>query len=141
MVSFRARMEILSRNAVIMLDGAHTPDGTAALGAALRQYFSGCRLVGVIGMLADKDVEGALAPLMPLFDEVITVAPDNPRKMSAEDLEKLLSPYCQNVRHNDSISDAIREALADTGMNDAMIVCGSLYLVSEVREKLLTILR
>ncbi len=132
-VSFPARMEIVQRQPLIMLDGAHNPDGTAALGAALRKYFSGKRLVGLVGMLADKDVEGALAPVIPLFDEIITTAPDNPRKMSAAELKCLLTPFCNNIRYNDNIALAVKDAVSSTGNNDALIVFGSLYLVSAVR--------
>ncbi|MBR2176011.1 MAG: bifunctional folylpolyglutamate synthase/dihydrofolate synthase [Clostridia bacterium] len=132
-VRFPARLELLNEKPIIFLDGAHNPDGAAALAGALKKYLGGKRLIGIVGMLADKDVSSALSVLLPLFDEVVTTAPDNPRKMSPEDLAELVKSYCTKVHPENDHEKAYRKALSLTGESDALIIFGSLYLASDMR--------
>ena len=92
------------------------------------------RKVGIVGMLADKDVGGALSSLLPLFDEIITTEPPNPRKMSAAELAGIVGKYCADVTAADSRESAFSLALSKMGEDDALIIFGSLYLASEMRK-------
>lgn len=132
-VSFPARMELLSEDPTVLLDGAHNPGGAQALADALEKYIPHRRKVGIVGMLADKDIDTALGMLLPLFDEVITVAPDNPRKMPAAELAAKVSAYCGKVSSFESHEKAYAYALSRTGKDDALIIFGSLYLASSMR--------
>ncbi len=133
-VSFPARLEILNKEPLVLLDGAHNPGGAKALSDALKKYLGDIRKVGIVGMLADKDVETALSVLLPLFDEIITVAPNNARKMSPEKLAEIVKPYCRNVTPLHDLEEAYRTALSKTGENDALVIFGSLYLASDMRK-------
>ena len=113
---------------------AHNPGGAKALSDALKKYLGDIRKVGIVGMLADKDVETALSVLLPLFDEIITVAPNNARKMSPEKLAEIVKPYCRNVTPLHDLEEAYRTALSKTGENDALVIFGSLYLASDMRK-------
>ena len=53
-VTFPARMEVMSEHPVVILDGAHNPEGTGALAKAIKKYVSKKRMIGVCGMMADK---------------------------------------------------------------------------------------
>ena len=132
-VSFPARLEVLQKQPLVLLDGAHNPGGTAALAKALKKYLDGTRKVGIVGMLADKDVETALSVLLPLFDEIIAVAPDNDRKMPPETLAKIVKPYCAKVTPIHDLEEAYHTALTKTGENDALVIFGSLYLAADMR--------
>ena len=132
-VSFPARLEVLQKQPLVLLDGAHNPGGTAALAKALKKYLDGTRKVGIVGMLADKDVETALSVLLPLFDEIIAVAPDNDRKMPPETLAKIVKPYCAKVTPIHDPEEAYHTALTKTGENDALVIFGSLYLAADMR--------
>ena len=136
-VSFPARLELLGKKPLILLDGAHNPGGTASLAAAIRAYLPDVRKVGIVGMLADKDVSGALSGLLPLFDAVVTTEPDNPRKMSSGELAEIARSYCPDVIEASSHKDALEKAISLTGGNDALIVFGSLYLASDMRKLIL----
>lgn len=138
-----ARLEVFSTSPVVLLDGAHNPGGTAALAAALKKYLNGKRVVAVMGMLADKDVDSALRNLSGLFSHVFTLAPNNPRAMSATQLAQLWNSIALNSRkaHSEDFSaqpcayveDAVERALALAGKDGAVVICGSLYLAGEVR--------
>lgn len=131
--SFPARMEVLSRKPLIILDGAHNPGGTQALADSICRYLGGKRKIGIAGMLADKDTETAMSFPAPLFDEMVTVSPDNPRKMEPEALAAIAGRYCPNVTPCHDLEKAFQLALSRTGEDDALVVFGSLYLASDMR--------
>ncbi len=133
-VTFPARMEVLSRSPLIILDGAHNPDGAKALSDAIGQYLAGKRKIGIVGMLADKDVDTALSCLIPQFDKIITVAPDNPRKMTAEALAQRIHPYCPDVTSYEDLRQAFNDAAEGLDQNSALVIFGSLYLASDMRK-------
>lgn len=136
-VRFPARLELLHEHPVVLLDGAHNPDGTDALAAAIHRYFNGRRLVGLIGMLADKDVHTAADSLDGLFSQVVTVAPDSPRAMPAEELADIWRMHGIEAFAAHHISEALERAFSLLEEEDALIICGSLFLAGEVRPLLL----
>ena len=135
--SFPARMEVISRSPVVLLDGAHNPNGAHALASTLDVLFGGEKAVAVMGMLADKDVKKALCELSPRFSDIITLTVPNPRTLSAAALKNAVQSCCDvPVRAARSYISAIRQAdaLAD---GRPVVVCGSLYLAAAIRPKLI----
>ena len=130
---FPARMEVFGKAPVIILDGAHNPGGTHALSAAISELLHDKHIIGIAGMLADKDVKGALAELVPLFDRIITVTPDNPRAMQASELSKIVSSFGVSSQAEDDYKTAFEKAMSYTDSNGAIVVFGSLYLASDMR--------
>lgn len=137
-VRFPARMELLKNSPLIFLDGAHNPDGAKALSDAIDRYLKGKRKIGIAGMLADKDIEKSMSVLLPKFDEIITVAPNNPRKMSSEDLAEIVKKYCPCVSSYNDLKNAFLYALSKAKNDDAIIIFGSLYLASDMRKIILS---
>jgi len=135
-VRFPARMEILNKNPLVILDGAHNYSGMTALNNALDRL-SGRKINAIVGMLRDKDVSGSMALISKHFQRVFTVTPNNPRAMSAQDLAAIVSVFCKAVVPYDDKKKAYSDALANTGKDDALIICGSLYLASEIRRIIL----
>lgn len=131
---FPARLEILRQKPVVMLDGSHNPDGVRALAKAVEKYLFDKKKIGIVGMLADKDVQSALSEIIPLFDKVITVAPHNPRAMSENDLAEMIKEYDKEVRAESDYAKAYETALSLAGEHDAIIIFGSLYLAGDMRK-------
>ena len=131
---FPARLEILKKEPIVMLDGSHNPDGVKALANALKENMNGIKKIGIVGMLADKDVKTALGEIVSLFDEVITVSPNNPRKMSAEELAEIIRGYGVQATPESDYEKAYQEALLKAGNDKAVIVFGSLYLSGDMRK-------
>ena len=140
-VSFPARLELLSKHPIFLLDGAHNPNGVQALAAALRQYLSGKRITAIMGMLADKDSHASIGYLNGLLDQVYTLTPDNPRAMQAEDFAALWREMGVSAKAAQSPRQAVELALAHAGSDGAIIVCGSLYLAAEIRPIAIEILK
>ena len=127
---FPARIEVLSRRPLVVLDGAHNPDGARALAATLRGAgLSG--LTAVIGILDGKQPEEMLSALAPCFARVYTVRPDSPRALSAEALAALAKRHFPQVTACDSVEQALRLARGDAP--EGLVVCGSLYLAAQAR--------
>ena len=131
-----ARMEIISRRPLCLLDGGHNPGCAAVLRDALERFVPG-RKVAVVGMMADKDSAAALEAVGPLFSRVIAVRPDNPRSLDSEALAGVARRFCPEAVAAESCAGALDMALADLGPEDALIVCGSFYLAGEIRPLLL----
>ena len=85
-------------------------------------------------MMRDKDIDGYLSIIAPFCDRIITVAPNNPRAISAEELKNISKKYCKKVSSANSAADAINRAKE---YNNFHLVCGSFYLAREVRNLLL----
>lgn len=136
-VEFPARLEIVYNNPLIILDGAHNPDGVKTLSNAIKKYMNGKSMVAIIGMLADKDAKNALLNIAGMFSSIVTVTPNNPRAMDCIELSSILKDMCDNVVCADNVDDAINIALSVN--TDAIIIFGSLYLAGQIRPKLLSI--
>ena len=133
-----ARIEVIRRHPLLLLDGCHNPDGAAALASTLADSGYEGNLVGVMGVLKDKDHTPMLEALSDTFDKVFTVTPDCPRAMTAEELEEA-ARYHLDVEVGGSVRQAIRKAVeyADYHNLAGVVVCGSLYLAAEARPILL----
>ena len=131
-VSFPARMEVLSETPPVLLDGAHNPEGTAALAKAVKKYVTKKRMIGVCGMMEDKNVREAVRKLDGVMEKVYTVAPDSPRAMSAQALAAEWERRRIDAVPVASVQEALEKALEE-GAQRGVLVCGSLYLAGEAR--------
>ena len=133
-----ARIEVMRRHPLLLLDGCHNPDGAKVLAETLTKAEYEENLVGVLGMLADKDYKDMLSDLAPCFAKVFTVTPDCPRALSAEDLQKE-ARFHLDAEAAASVPEALRKALDYCEENNlaGVVVCGSLYLAAEARPLML----
>jgi dihydrofolate synthase/folylpolyglutamate synthase len=126
----------LEEVAGVLLDGAHNPQGAAALAEGLRALYPGRPVELVFGVLADKDHAGMLAALAPAVRRVHVLAPNSPRARPAGDVEALARSLGVVADVHLDLGDALacaRRAAVDGGI---VCVAGSLYLVGEARQRL-----
>ncbi|MBR8740245.1 folylpolyglutamate synthase/dihydrofolate synthase family protein [Nocardiopsis sp. MG754419] len=83
------RMEVVRSSPTVIADAAHNPAGMIATAAAVEEAFTFSRLIGVVAVMADKDVEGILDPLEPLLDEIVVTRNSSPRSLEPERLAAL----------------------------------------------------
>jgi dihydrofolate synthase / folylpolyglutamate synthase len=120
----------LEEVAGILLDGAHNPDGAAALAAALAALHPGRPVEMVFGVLSDKDHAGMLAALGPAIRRLHAVAPATPRARSAEEVRRHAVTLGIDAHAHASLGEAL--ACARAAAADGLVcVAGSLYLVGE----------
>lgn len=85
-VTSPGRLERLRSAPTVFVDAAHNPAGAAALADALQTEFDFRHLVGVVSVMADKDVDGILAALEPAFDQIVVTHNGSPRALDVETL-------------------------------------------------------
>lgn len=127
------RFEVAGRNPYIILDGAHNPDGAAALAETVKSFFDRDRVLFVTGILADKDSEGILDSFCSVSEHFIVTEPVSPRKLPADQLaDKIIERGIKAQIEKDPAS-AVDAALAQADSYDAVIFAGSFYLIGEIR--------
>ncbi len=137
-----ARFELISNSPIVVLDGAHNPNGVEALGNAIKRFLADKQIICIIGMLADKDIDSSLKLLENAVNTVYTVPVNNPRALSPDVLMNKCTKYFENVRAFDTYQGAFDEAL-DTARREeaAVVICGSLYLAGEIRPYIMASLK
>ncbi len=108
------RMERMRSAPTIFLDAAHNPHGAQALAATLTGEFDFSKLIGVIGVLGDKDAAGILAALEPVFDEIVVTSNGSPRALPVDDLADIAVQRFgdERVVTADTLADAVETAIA-----------------------------
>ncbi|HMZ13371.1 MAG TPA: Mur ligase family protein [Mycobacterium sp.] len=108
------RLERMRSAPTVFIDAAHNPAGAAALADALTTEFDFHFLVGVLGVMADKDVTAMLAAFEPVFSQVVVTSNGSPRALDVDTLllraEEIFGP--ERVVRADTLPDAIETATA-----------------------------
>ena len=108
---WRGRFTVVSREPVVILDGAHNPQAARALKNSLEQYFSGKKLYYVFGVFRDKDYKKIIELTAPAAEHIITVeTPDNPRALPAEELREEVKRLNPAVESADSVESAVEKS-------------------------------
>lgn len=133
--SLPVRLQKVADRPVVLLDGAHNPHGAAALADFLTELRrAGYRVALVLGMLADKDVAGAVSRLTAACDAAAAVPVDSPRALAADALYPLLR--CGRKARFSDVLEAIDWAKEQAGPDGAVVVAGSLFLAAEALRRL-----
>lgn len=146
-VTSPGRLEIVRRSPTIVLDAAHNPHGAEALGAAIEDSFTFSPLIGVLGVMADKDHEGLLTALEPHLAHLVCTQNSTDRALPASQLAEVAREIFgeDRVSVTPKLSDAIEaaatlaeagEAFGDPLGSGAVLVTGSVITVGEARSLL-----
>ncbi len=146
-VTSPARLEVIRRSPTIVLDAAHNPHGAEATAAALEDSFTFSPLIGVMGVMADKDAEGLLAAFEPHLAHLVCTQNSTHRAMPAGALAEVAREVFgeQRVTVAPQLADAIDQAaaLAEAGAvfgggvgSGAVLVTGSVVTAGEARTML-----
>jgi dihydrofolate synthase / folylpolyglutamate synthase len=130
------RLEVVARQPLIVLDGAHNPAGARALSSALREAFTWERLLLILAVSANKDVDGIVGELVPLADRVYATRNGSERSADVARTAEAARAFGADVRESSSVREAIDAATADARDGDLIVVTGSLYTVADARRAL-----
>ena len=131
-----ARMELARRHPDVLLDGGHNPQCMAALHKALEQLYPGKKLLFLTGVLGDKDYPAMMGELLPLAKAFVTITPDSERALSAQDLAAYLESRGGQATPCQTTQEGLERVLELAGPEDTVCVCGSLYMIGQVRHLL-----
>lgn len=134
------RFELLSRKPLLIVDGAHNPNGVEALVDTIRAYFPGQKINFVMGVMKDKDYHTMLRLIAPYAAHFITELPDAHRALRPEELKSEIRTYFDGpVETADSVTAAVKRAMEIAKGTDAITICfGSLYQVADIRNYFLS---
>ena len=142
-VTSPGRLEVVRRSPTVVVDAAHNPHGARATAEALEDSFTFNPLVGVVGVMADKDAEGLLAAFETSFADIVCTQNSTPRSLPAEELAEIARGIFGSDRVHVArrLEDAIEQAatLAETGGvygSGGVLVTGSVITVGEARAML-----
>lgn len=138
------RLEVVRRSPTVLVDAAHNPHGIQAALEAVQDAFTFSPLIGVVGVMADKDVDEIVRLLEPVLAEIVCTQNSTPRSMPAAELGEIADDVfgAERVtvvrRLDDAIERAIALADASEGYEDAIgsggvLVTGSVITVGEAR--------
>ena len=121
------RLQIIQKDPLVIVDGAHNPQGVSALSRSLKALYPKEKFTFVVGVLADKDYGHMMEEMLPLAKEFVTVTVESNRALQGEELARYLMERGAKAYAASSIEDAfLREQTGKT------VVFGSLYFVGDV---------
>jgi dihydrofolate synthase/folylpolyglutamate synthase len=141
-VTSPGRLERVRTAPSVFIDAAHNPHGARALATALQDQFAFQKVVGVLSVMEDKDVDGILAALEPVFTEVVLTDNGSPRAMDADKLAGLARDVfgedriVVEPRLDDALEEAVRLAEETDGepvSTSGVVVTGSVVTAGAAR--------
>jgi dihydrofolate synthase/folylpolyglutamate synthase len=134
-IHWPGRMEILSREPLVIVDGAHNPYSMQSLCEALREWFPGQRWVLIFGASVDKNVAGMIKELLPISDYVIATRSDHPRAAAPVELADTVASVGGGAEIRVNMRKSLRRGLAMVTPGSGLLVTGSVHLVADAREE------
>lgn len=130
------RMEVISKEPLIIIDGAHNPGAVLELRKTLDLYFTNKRITFIMGVLSDKDFSKEAEIIADRAERIITITPNNSRGLDGHKLAKTLLKYNHNVQVADSLKQAAEESIDTIKENraDMILAFGSLSYLGELKQ-------
>ena len=129
------RLEVIGRHPLTLADAAHNPHGMQALCLAVAESFTYDRLVAVLAIMGDKDIDAMLSSLAQIVDEVVVTANDSPRCLPAADLAQAASGYwsADAVHQVGNLPEAMEFARTLAGPQGCVVATGSVVTAGMAR--------
>ncbi|MGV8058350.1 MAG: bifunctional folylpolyglutamate synthase/dihydrofolate synthase [Smithellaceae bacterium] len=132
-----ARLEIMCRHPLFVVDGAHNPAGISALCRSLKNDFTYRRLILIFSALADKDYSRMLQKIAPLAGLIILTQLQSKRAVPVAELHDYLRKMGYKAIVTENVTDAVVRAFDLAGEDDMICAAGSLYLIGELKRAFL----
>lgn len=139
------RFEAVATSPLVVVDGAHNPQGAEALAESLRELLDvrpGALPTLVVGVLADKDYPAIVAPMLPYAGRLVAYTPDNPRALDASALAREVASQAQQagmdveVAVAESAAEAVSLAVEKEGPEGMVVAFGTLYSIGAIKQAL-----
>ena len=132
-----ARFEIISRDPLIIFDGAHNPEGIETAVTSIKRYFGDQKVCILTGVMKDKDYNYIAGKFAEISDRAFTITPQNPRALPAEEYANVLEGVGITATSYSSVADALEDAKKYAKETSTALLClGSLYMYCEVIDKI-----
>lgn len=129
---WKGRFTVISREPLVVMDGAHNPAAAEELVRSLNQCCPGKKLYYVFGMFRDKDYRRVIQLTAPLAEYIVTVeTPENPRALPALELKKAVEEINPSVEAARTIRSAVSRVMERAEADDVIVIFGSLSFLGE----------
>ena len=130
---WHARFEILSKDPLVIFDGAHNPQGIDSAVESIKHYFKDGKIYVMTGVLRDKDYDYIASRLSEIASRAFVMTPENPRALSAEEYAGVLSSLGVAATPYSTVKEAFNAAKVAAAHDNVPLVClGSLYVYSSL---------
>ncbi len=133
-VEWKGRLEVLENHPLVVIDGAHNSDGIKKLSESIGTYFNYNKIVLILGILGDKEVEKMVEVISKKAKKIITVTPHSQRAELSRDLELVVKKYNKNCESMDDYKEAFLKAKQYCRKDDLLLISGSLYMIGDMRK-------
>ncbi len=128
-----ARFMVVDEHPIFIIDGAHNRDAAEKLRQTVENTLKGRRIIGIMGMLSDKEYDRVTAVMAPCLEQVFTVTPpENPRALSAKILAETAEKHGLSAQACADIPEAVEKALEAAKEEDVILAFGSLSYLGEL---------
>jgi len=123
-VEWPARLEVMNKKPLVVIDGAHNIDGIENLTRSIDMYFDYNKIILILGILADKQVEDMIKTIVPKVSRVIAVTPHNTRAELSQELKGQVEKYTTKCEAIEDYEEAYKKALSYCSDEDLLLVSG-----------------
>ncbi len=127
-----SRLEVLSENPLVIIDGAHNEDGVVSLCRNIKKLSTG-KIHIIMGIMADKDYRSAILELAQISHSFTGVNTDYYRSLSAEKIYEIAKEKSLNCHQEQDVVTAYKKISKNIAKEDMVVICGSFYLTSDFR--------
>lgn len=133
-VTWIGRLEVMSKNPLVVIDGAHNIQGIKTLKKNINKYFKYKDIYLLLGILADKEVDKMIEEIAPIATKIYALTPQSDRAKLSEDLKNEVIKVNKNCIALNSYKEAYALALSEANNEDLIIISGSLYMIGDMRK-------
>lgn len=133
-VNIPYRLEIVKENPCFILDACHNVEGAKALSNFIDKNLRKRKIIGIVGILSDKDADGIFNLVSKFFNKIILVESNSNRAMDINDMKIILDKYNKNNNSFKSIESAIDYVMNNVSEDDVIIVFGSFTLMHQAKK-------
>jgi len=128
----QGRMKIIHDDPLVIIDGAHNPDGVAELHLTIASLFPEKNIICIFGVLKDKKIHDMIQVIHSFCQSIIITKPTCDRAVDPEDVKDIFESFGKKVFVTANVEQAIQKGLQLTQKDDLILVTGSLYLIRDV---------
>lgn len=139
-VTWNGRMEVLRTSPLVVIDGAHNIDGISKVRESVEMYFDFKKIILILGILGDKEVEKMVSEITSITDRVIVTSPHSYRAEAPEKIKGLIKEHEIPCEIIEDYREAYLKAIDICNDGDMILICGSLYMVGDMRKEIKALL-
>ena len=133
-VKWIGRLEVMKRNPLVVIDGAHNIQGIRSLKKSVQKYFKYKNIYLILGILADKQVKDMIDTITPIAKKVFALTPHSDRAELASKLRDEIIKTNSNCVSFERYEEAYVKALNEADSDDLILISGSLYMIGDMRK-------